>query len=124
MDRVGFEPATSASFLKPRPTSIYLKASAMERENFTAQIPPGPFSQSIFFSAPSSLCYPYPLPLRCQLAHNYPNCATLTWSFNPRCNRRSRNEWEDIKPDRKYCKQTYKKSFQGFDGTGRKEERA
>jgi hypothetical protein len=52
MDRVGVEPTTSACFLKPRPTYIYLKAAAMEEE-FTVQIPPAPF---FFFLHTSQPC--------------------------------------------------------------------
>jgi hypothetical protein len=51
MDRVGFESTTSASFLKPGPTYIYLKAAAMEEE-CTVQIPPAPLYFFLHTSQP------------------------------------------------------------------------
>jgi hypothetical protein len=52
MGWVGVEPTTAASFLKPRPTYIYLKAAAMEGE-FTVQIPPpAPFFFFLHTSQP------------------------------------------------------------------------
>jgi hypothetical protein len=41
MDRVGFEPTTSARFL--RAALSLLSKAAIERELITAQIPPAPF---------------------------------------------------------------------------------
>jgi hypothetical protein len=50
MDRGGVEPTPSASFLKPLPTYIYLKAES-KKEEFTVQLP----SASFFFFDASSI---------------------------------------------------------------------
>jgi hypothetical protein len=41
MDRVGFEPTTSAGFLKKQPYRLSREAAPLER-NITVQIPPSP----------------------------------------------------------------------------------